>query len=207
MNAICQHLWPSRENCTAWLHEVLFAMLMEQLYSALYSCISLLRLTRVSLHLLFCVFQKVSSGFQLNVCSWNFPTTIPLCSVFNTRKKKHQNWFAKIKSVVAKRIPSEEQVTSFTSLLCHWLKSWWVSRMWLNSSLVDHYCSLSPSEQSGWLFNHDKSSVLIGASLSESHTSVSALHMFVHAYCLADHLQLINATLQWVQHSAVTTVT
>ena len=41
----------------------------------------------------------------------------------STPEKKHQNWFAKIKSVVAKRIPSEEQVTSFTSLLCHWLKS------------------------------------------------------------------------------------
>ena len=30
MPAICQHLWPSRENCTARLHEVLLAMLMEQ---------------------------------------------------------------------------------------------------------------------------------------------------------------------------------
>ena len=205
MDAICQHLWQSRENCTAWLHEVLFAMLMEQLTVHCIPVSACSGSPGFPCIYYFVYFKRQVAAFSSMYAHETFQQlfhSVPS----STPEKKHQNWFAKIKSVVAKRIPSEEQVTSFTSLLCHWLKSWWISRMWLNSPLVDHYCSLSPSEQSGWLFNHDKSSVLIGASLSESHTSVSALHMFVHAYCLADHLQLINATLQWVQHSAVTTV-
>ena len=75
----------------------------------------------------------------------------------STPEEHHQTWFEKIKSVVAERIASEEGVPSFTTLWHHWLRSCWISQMWLNSPLADLYCSLPPPEQSGWLLNHDGS--------------------------------------------------
>ena len=78
-----------------------------------------------------------------------------LCS---TPEEHHQTWLEKVRSVVAERIASEEErVPSFTSLWRHWLRSCWISQMWLNSPLADLYCSLPPPEQSGWLLNHDGS--------------------------------------------------
>ena len=70
--------------------------------------------------------------------------------------QRHRNWIDKIREVVSDRIQNEEdQVSSYTSLWRHWMRSCWVSTMWRSSHEMDVYTNLLDPHLNGWIWTDD----------------------------------------------------
>ena len=63
-----------------------------------------------------------------------------------------QNTYTTISSVINNE---EERVPSHTSLWRHWLRSCWISMMWMYATSPSVYSCLPPPSESGWIYSSD----------------------------------------------------
>ena len=98
-------------------------------------------------------FQKHVSTFSSQL---DCQTPRQLINTINGTSTKaiHETWLNKIRTVTSTLIDTEEKrVPSYTALWRHWLRSSWISMMWLFSITPHVYANLPKPEESGWIVN------------------------------------------------------
>ena len=101
-------------------------------------------------------FQKHVSTFSSRL---NCQTPRQLINSINgiSTKEIHETWLNEIRTITSTLIDTEEErVPSYTALWRHWLRSSWISMMWLFSITPHVYANLPKPEESGWIVNTDQ---------------------------------------------------